>query len=178
MVWWISIFLAASGLVASAAVHVVALCGVDVQSRWPSIWLLHILLFLPMIGAIVTSKAADRRLGKSESFAFQPRWMRLTMYIAFVYGAFNFIYFGIREDGTPTHDQEGTYSLRNHGRLIRTISEQEYHAQWALHARGMSGHWMLFNFLAIGILVSTRSRLAQRPRGRRAVRVEITDSPP
>lgn len=47
--------------------------------------------------------------------------------------------------------RDGQYILHSHGKLIRTITEQEYHLAQANEARGFSGHWIAFYGIAMVI---------------------------
>jgi hypothetical protein len=163
MAWWLLFLVAVGGFAASATVHVAAWCGVDVASLWPSYAVVHLILFVPVIGAILTARAADRRAGSTTGnpFAIHPLWMRRALIAMFIYALLNFAYFAFRQEGMPAREPDGTYALRNKGKFVRTISTQEYHAHRALHARGISGHWMLFYFLAAGILLDARHRPAR-----------------
>lgn len=55
------------------------------------------------------------------------------------------------QPGSP-EIQDGQYILQNHGKLIRTITEQEYHHYKANEVRGFSGHWLIFYGFSAALL--------------------------
>src|SRR5262249_24616471 len=76
--------------------------------------------------------------------------------------------------GSPVEQPAGTYSLRNHGKLIRSITAADYHRYRGYEARGFSGHWMLFYSLSLTTIVSAaRCRENARERAVRTARSSV-----
>jgi len=67
------------------------------------------------------------------------------------YAFVNFLLFMTMQNGTPAF-KDGQYYLHNHGKLIRNITEQEYHHFKANLLRGFSGHWIAFYGIAAAVL--------------------------
>ena len=73
-----------------------------------------------------------------------PAWSWPLIYAAGIYAALNFALFNYNSEGGSPDIRDGHYVLHDHGKIIRELSEDEYHIQKAYVARGFSGHWMLF----------------------------------
>jgi hypothetical protein len=68
--------------------------------------------------------------------------------VLFVYALFNFAYFLATVEG-QAHLRDGHYVLIHKSTVLREITEAEYHENRRLQARGMSGHWMIFSWVAV-----------------------------
>jgi hypothetical protein len=148
-------FLALVGLILSAAAHFSTYLGVDPQERFPYIWLLHIGIFVVCLPAFAIQGMLPRGDGgKFKPFEYAPKWMRLLMGVAFIYAIVNFVIFiFLMSSGSP-YRENGRFVLKDHGKLVRQITEQEYHQYKAYEVRGFSGHWMLFYAAALTMLAS------------------------
>jgi len=66
-----------------------------------------------------------------------------------LYASINFVAFiALSHGGTP-EVRDGAYALSDHGRLIRTLTADEYRSQQVYIARGFSGHWIAFLLLPL-----------------------------
>ena len=126
--------LAGCGLVLSIAAHCMALAGVPVPGGG-LVWGLHIGIFVVWIPTVFIIKEAIRNSNRNEiwkmALAGCPSWMRLGVFILFVYGAVNLAITGsqkkIKMDGnTPTPSV----------------------------VRAFSGHWMIFYGAGFAVLYS------------------------
>jgi hypothetical protein len=148
-------FLAFIGLVLSAAAHFSTFFRIDPQQSFPYIWLLHIGIFVVFIPAAAVQGMLPRNSsGKLQPFAFAPKWMQVLTIGAFIYMFVNFITFAIMMPSGSPYKENGQYVLREHGKLLRPITEQEYHRYRAYEVRGFSGHWMGFYAMAMTMLAS------------------------
>jgi hypothetical protein len=159
---WIAI--AATVLLASIAAHLSTFFGIDPMDVVPGVMFIHVAIFPPFFAAILYArKAAGTGKGAQGLVLKQaPRWLRLTTSIFFAYAFINFALFFFHTSGGSPEHRNGGYELRSHGRLIREITEQEYHLQRAYVVRGFSGHWMLFSSAAITFLVGSKRMLASK----------------
>ena len=141
-------FAALTGLVLAAVAHVCALAGIDVAERVPSVWLLHVGIFIVFIPFVVSSR---KILGKQPSLAdmraLVPGRVFAVGLAIFIYAMVNFALFIAATQGGNPAIEAGQYVLKNHGRLIRELSFPEYEALRANELRGFSGHWLFFYFV-------------------------------
>ena len=164
--WALRMFaaLAVVGLALSAAVHVSTFFGLDPQDVRPPVWLLHLGLFVVFVPAIIaarTNRNGSRRL--RDAFPHAPRWMAPLTGCLFAYAVVNFaLFIVLMRHGGPSRGENGEFALTEHGRLIRKISEEEFHRYRAYEARGFSGHWMAFYSLSAAMLVSAARRADNR----------------
>lgn len=146
--------LALVGLILSLIVHGATYLDVDVQTHAPYVWLLHLGVFVVFIPSVIVQNRRQNANGggstanrprKRDPFEGMPRWIRTTAGVLFIYAMVNFGLFVFQMQGSPHQIHSGGgYELRNHGKLIRTITPAEYQHYRALEVRGASGHWMLF----------------------------------
>ena len=77
------------------------------------------------------------------------------------YAVLNFVLsFVLSEGGANPDIWDGKYVLQSHGKLVRELSEPEYHLQLAYLLRGFSGHWMLFLFFARDLFLVPKRLIA------------------
>ena len=139
--------LALAGFIASMAVHLAALSGIDVEERLPYVWALHAGIFVVALPYAILNRNKPKvkpswdMLGTAFS-----RWARFVGAGLFAYAILNFVLFiDATEGGNPTI-RDGKYLLLNHGALIRELTLAEFSAAKANVIRGFSGHWMVFYF--------------------------------
>jgi hypothetical protein len=141
-------FAALTGLVLAAVAHVCALAGIDVAERVPSVWLLHIGVFVVFIPFVFSSRKV---LGKHPSLAdmraLVPGRVFAVGLAVFIYAIINFVLFAVATQGGNPVVEAGQYLLKSHGHLIRELSRPEYEALRANELRGFSGHWLFFYFV-------------------------------
>jgi len=141
-------FAALTGLVLAAIAHVCALAGIDVAERVPSVWLLHVGIFLVFFPFVFSSrKVFGKRPSLADMRALVPGRVYAVGLVIFIYAIINFMLFAAATQGGNPAIEAGQYVLKNHGRLIRELSFAEYEALKANELRGFSGHWMFFYFV-------------------------------
>jgi hypothetical protein len=90
-----------------------------------------------------------------------PQWLRPVGVALFVYVFLGGVAFAVREDGQP-RVVNGKFALTSHGRVVREVTEPEFHAAQRLEVRGASSAWMLFSAIpaAYFLVVYPRARRA------------------
>ena len=93
-----------------------------------------------------------------------PRWLAALAAVCFVYAIVNFlVFFFLIREGEP-RIRDGQYLLMEKGRVIRPLTEEEFHQKNRYKTRGFSGHWMLFYAAAATLLYAkARQRREERP---------------
>lgn len=156
-------FFAVIGWSIGLVVHLLSLFDYDVAEVFPFVWILHVGAILIMFPAIIELKKTvpvrqvnGRLLGTSRGFythVFKnaPRWLSIIVGLCFAYAIVNFILFITSQLGTA-EIQGGQYVLTSHGKILKTLTEEEFHHVKANMLRGFSGHWILFFAAAAAIL--------------------------
>jgi len=159
-------FVAVLGWIAGLTVHVLAIRGTDVEDTIPYIWILHVGIFFVWLPTILemrknTELTSHRQSGIMNKLTpiglFKrilkdtPMWLRVIAIAGFFYALINFLQFMISQPGIP-EIENGQYILQNRGKLIRTLTEEEYHFYKANVLRGFSGHWIFFYGMAAAVL--------------------------
>jgi hypothetical protein len=141
-------------LIVSFAAHLSTFFPIDPMESIPGIMFIHVAIFPPFIAAILSANKATREQGYDHKRILQlaPAWMRTMFYAFFAYALLNFVLFFILSGGNAPTRLDGKYFLTQHGRVVREISEAEYHRQKAYVVRGFSGHWMMFSVAAMAML--------------------------
>ena len=139
--------LALVGLIAALIVHIAAFAGLDVTVQFPFVWVLHAGVFAVFIPFVLSSR---KMLGAKPGFAeirrSFPLWVVVLGIGVFAYAFVNFfIAMGLSEGGVPGIRGD-KYVIESHGRLIRELTEGEYHLHKAYEIRGFSGHWLVFYY--------------------------------
>jgi hypothetical protein len=151
--------MACAVFVASLAAHVATFLGIDPMETVPGVMGLHFLIFPPFIAGIVYCKTAPGgELTGNQVQAAAPRWLPWLTGLCFVYAFVNFGLFMVLSGGGGPKESGGKYYLSSHGRVVRELTEAEYHQQRAYVVRGFSGHWMLFSSAALLMIVGSRAR--------------------
>jgi hypothetical protein len=145
---------AAAFLIVTATVHVSTFLPIDPMDEWPGVMFLHVAMFLPFGAALwYASRAGGEKKSLDPIVHSAPRWMQGLTVGLFAYAIFNFgMFLTLSEGGGPTV-RDGKYLLTSHGRVIRELTEAEYHRQRAYEVRGFSGHWMVFASASLMLLV-------------------------
>ncbi len=156
--FWI---LALIGFALSLIVHGLTFVGVDPLQHFPYVWVLHIGIFVVWIPAVWISKQT-KTSWKSLTKPF-PFWMKPLPGILFAYMFFNFFFtiFVLQKGGSPSMIN-GEKVLQSHHKIIKKLSEEEYHLHQAYEVRTFSGHWLLFYGYAALMLDPKRGLLSQR----------------
>ena len=159
-------YFAVTGWTLGLIVHLVSLLGIDVTEKIPFIWILHIGIFVVWLPTILNLRKNEKLKEFSQSglltrmnplvffkmiFQNTPTWLTLIAISGFLYAIVNFMLFMTSQLGVPDV-KDGQYILQNHGQLIKTLTEQEYHHYKANQLRGFSGHWIAFYGIAMVVL--------------------------
>jgi hypothetical protein len=130
------------------AVHIATFFGVDVSSRFPGVWLLHLGALL-VFGLFMLSARGAFANGMKlhEIMDHLPTSAVLAVAAVFAYTVFNFILgTNLARDGSADL-AGGQYLLTSHGRVLAHLSELEYHLHRAWELRLFSGLWLIFYFV-------------------------------
>jgi hypothetical protein len=161
--------LAATCLLLSAAIDVWTYFERNPDELWPSIWLLHLGIFVVLIPAamFLPAKAAAKNVGWRDVMKSPPRALRwLTVWLV-AYALFSVAAFEQATGGAggPTHEADGSYAITSHGRVIRVIDEKEYRHARACETRSFTAWWMAGYSFTLTLLVAGLLR-RNRPVGR------------
>ncbi len=169
-------FFAATGWTLALIVHLLSLSGFDLSKRVPFIWLLHLGIFVVWIPVVLDWNKNEyfktiRQSGIANRmnpfvffkviFRYTPTWLTIIAIAGFYYAIVNFMLFMFFQHGTPAI-KDGQFVLQNHGQLITTLTEKEYHHYKANEVRAFSGHWIAFYGIAMAVLFPFK-RLVQNP---------------
>lgn len=146
---------AAVVLIVSLIVHVSTFLGIDPMAKWPGVMFIHLTIFPPFIAAIYYgNRIGGKMQGREDRVTSSaPGWLQVLAGVFFVYALVNFAIFLVLVEGGVPEERDGRYLLRDHGHILRELSEAEYHRKQAYVVRGFSGHWMLFSSAALMMLV-------------------------
>ena len=165
-------YLAIIGWLIGTTIHILSIAHIDVAGYFPFVWLLHpgiFIIWVPIIFFLRNNQSEVKKLRairveveRSRFFSkgilgHCPLWLRLSVVIFAVYMGINFIFLS-STSGLP-HFENGEYILQARGgKVIRTITEQEYHYYKAKQLSRFSGHWIFFYGTAIAILFPFRMK--------------------
>jgi hypothetical protein len=159
-------YFAVTGWTLGLIVHLLSIADFDITDKFPFVWALHIGIFVVWLPAILELRKNKefeefQKAGMLKRmnpfplykivFKNTPAWMTIIAFGGFFYATINFFFFISTQHGVPDI-KDGQYILHNHGQLIKTLTEQEYHHFKANAIRGFSGHWLAFYGLAAAIL--------------------------
>jgi len=159
-------YFAVTGWTLGLTVHLLSLADFDITDTVPYVWILHIGIFIVWLPTVFYLKKNEElkayqqsgMLNRMNPFGFfkiisrqTPTWLIIIAIGGFFYAIINFMLFMNSEPGVPDI-KDGQYILQDHGRLIKILTEQEYHHYKANEMRGFSGHWLAFYGLAAAIL--------------------------
>jgi hypothetical protein len=100
--------------------------------------------------AVLRRRAAPFLRGEEEDekwvSSLIPWWVWRVGGVLFAYMFVNGVVFMATNDGAP-HEYEGKFALTSHGRLVREVTEAEFHDHERYEVRGASGHWAFFSFV-------------------------------
>jgi hypothetical protein len=142
------------GLVLSAYVQLAALRGIDVETSWPSVWVLHYAL-IPIIAFAVVAAVATTgkmRLTLREFLALVPSWAKVILASALLYAVACFVLVTPETAAGDPVIRDGHFFFNNHG-TISEVSEAEFHHARSLTLRLFSSFWLyLYLFAALYLL--------------------------
>jgi hypothetical protein len=174
-------YFALTGWTSSLIVHLLSLADIDVSETIPFVWFLHIGIFVVWFPVVFELKKNEELQAYQQSgilnkmnqigllkiiFKDTPTWIIIIVAGGFFYAIINFIInFMLSmslQGGTP-EIKDGVFILESHGKLIRTLTEQEYNHYKANTVRIFSGHWILFYGVATAILFKFSGLTKQKP---------------
>jgi hypothetical protein len=153
--------LAALGLLISIAANVSTFFGVEPMHRWTYIWLLHLGVFVVLIpaGSSQNNHGHQRVFRWRDVFGGVPAWMRWMTVWLVIYAPVSALAFVIVcGGGGPSQAPDGTYAMMSHGRILRTLTADEYHRASGYEFRFMSSWWIMFYSISLALLVSAMNR--------------------
>ena len=149
----------------SFVVHLSTFLQIDTMEAIPGVMLIHVAIFPPFFAAIVYLNKLSRERGYTTRQVLMqtPFWMRLVCGTCFAYAFINFIIFGIQSRNGGPSKEDGKFFLTEHGRVIREISEAEFHQHQNYVVRGFSGHWLAGSSAAVIFLTGVARSRAELP---------------
>ena len=159
-------YFAITGWTLGLITHLLSIAHYDITDKVPFVWVLHICIFVVWLPVVLDLKKNEELKAYQQSgilkrmnpfgffkiiFRHTPTWLTIIAIGCFFYAFVNFILFISSQHGT-TDIRDGHYILHNHGQVIKTLTEQEYHHYNANEIRGFSGHWLAFYGLAAAVL--------------------------
>jgi hypothetical protein len=156
--YYLLFILAFVGLVLSGASHISTYFGFDPGVLFP-VFVLHLGIFAVIIPCIRIQNKVKEAAGKKAA-----GWKGVLVGIGIFYIIFNFFFtiFVLLEGGQP-FIEDGQKVLKNHGAIIRLLTDDEYRWYNAYMVRSFSGHWMLFYGVAAAMLKGYLRFLRQKP---------------
>jgi hypothetical protein len=147
------------GLLLALAVHVAAIFGVDSESMWPRVWLLHSATFPLGLLAMLTGWAlsSGRQSGLRGYIAVLPVPVRLLIGLALIYAAANMLALAPASGAGEPIIRDGHFFFNNHG-AVRGVTEEQFHLQRAVTLRLYSAVWVYLYFLIVAFLLAARRR--------------------
>jgi hypothetical protein len=148
--------IALAGLLLSGLVHAASMRGIDVESAWPNVWVLHYALVPIVVFAVLTAVVAaqQKRLGLLSFLGIIPWPALLLLAAAFLYVLVTFFRFvPLSGAGAPVI-QNGRFFFNDHG-VVREVSEDQFHVERSLSLRLYSSVWIyLYLFSAVYLLAA------------------------
>lgn len=160
-------YFAATGWALSLTIHLSAIADDNAASKMPFAWLLHLGVCIVWIPTVIISAKNEKlktirqlSIGKqlNPAVAFKiffqqtPRWLAIIVVAGVFYAIVNFIFFMATSPIGVADIKDGQFVLHNHGKLIKTLTAQEYNQYHTNELRAFSGHWLLFYGVAAAIL--------------------------
>ena len=160
-------YFAITGWTLGLIIHLLSIADYNTAEKVPFIWFLHIGIFIVWLPAVLIltkneELKAFRQSGLLKQlnpiaatkifFGQTPTWLTIIAVAGFFYAIINGMFFMVTTQLGALDIKNGQYILHNHGKLIKTLTEQEYYHYKANEVRFFSGHWLLFYGLAAAIL--------------------------
>jgi hypothetical protein len=139
---------------------------------------LHVMIFPPFIAAMYLSNKLTGRSRDSIALLWRssPRWLRRLIALLAIYMiVIALFHVDISEGGQPDII-DGRFYLTSHGRILRELTEAQYHLQNARVVRGFSVWWMLAAAGALMMLVGSRRIQMRRDPGAEGTSEVIDDA--
>lgn len=140
--------LALVGFIAALIVHLAAISQLFMIQDFSFVWVLHVGVFAVFVPFVFSAR---KNFGNTIPFQLLrelfPPWVLYAGKILMLYVVVNFIIFMIRSEWASPSILNGKFMLTEHGKIIREITEDEYHFYKNNILRGFSGHWLIFYFV-------------------------------
>ena len=149
--------LAVFGFAAALIVHGLTFFHVDLIEKFPSVWALHVGIFIVFVPFVFSARRAPGGFQGSNLRAILPEWAIALLAVTFVYAIVNFVLFFFLSEGGVPDIRDGRFVLHDHGRVIRELTEHEYHVQRSYVLRGFSGHWLIFHLIPAAYFLFRKS---------------------
>jgi hypothetical protein len=141
--------LSLTGLACSLLAHGFALANLDTATWQPWIWLLHGgCIALLIIVSLASRRRFSPRLNARQFVAALPSAARYLLFALFLYLSVNTLIFMRHTDGGVPAIEQGQYVLKNHGKLLRSLTASEYTTYRTNEICGFSGLWLLLYFVS------------------------------
>ena len=149
---------ALAGLFLSGLVHLASVLSVDIESTWPSVWVLHYALFPIVILAVLTAVLVpgQKPLNFRAFLTLVAAPALIVLAAAFLYVLATFLVLTpLSGSGDPVM-VDGGYFFNDHG-VMREVSEEQFHFQRSVSLRLFSAVWIyLYLFSVIYLLAARR----------------------
>lgn len=144
-------------LLASVAVHSSTFVGSRLMQTTPSVMWIHLLVFPTFFAAILYANRIDGPKDEMQEklLAQAPRWLKVMTVTLLAYALVNFVTFIALAEGGVSENHGNSYFVSSHGKVVRELTEDEYHQHQAYELRGFSGVWMAFSSAALLLLTGT-----------------------
>lgn len=173
------LIIATGGFIFSLTAHLASFLGIDPQSVFPPIWLLHIGIFVVWIPTVFLLRKTFKKTGREGFWKVAvrnaPTWMQALCIFFLLYTFFNFTntLFTLNEEGVPAI-VNGKKVLQSQGQVIRELTDEDFFRYQADTFRASSGHWMVFYIVSMTIFFS-HQRTKEKDQARR--RPDLEDNP-
>ncbi len=115
-------------------------------------------VFIPAVAA-QSQRRNEKPFRWRDVFAGPFAWMRWILVPLIIYAPVNGLAFSIAcGGGGPSREPDGTYAMTSHGRILHTLTADEYHRASGYEFRFMSSWWIMFYSIALALLISAMMR--------------------
>ena len=156
----IFLYLAIALLIVSCLFHLLTYIPSLRTSNSFLIFVLGIGIFPTFAAAIkstkkYTSKSKPKNIWKN-ALKGTPSRLKKSIWFVVAYVFFNFFFslLVLNKGGLNPEIVDGKFVLESKGRVVEEITEEQYYNHKAYLFRGMSGHFILFQFISIAMLSS------------------------
>jgi hypothetical protein len=148
---------ALAGLLLSGLVHAASLRSIDIESAWPSVWVLHYALYPIIVLAVLTAGvvAGQKRLGFRAFVALVPAPAWIVLAAAFVYAVATFLIFTPLSGAGDPVIVDGRFFFNDHG-VMREVSEDQFHFQRSVSLQLFSSVWIFLYLFSVIYLLGAR----------------------
>ena len=152
-------YLAIILLVISSIFHILTYIPSLKSSKFPLVFILGIAIFPTFITAIKSTKKYTIKSKPTEiwkkALKGTPKVIKKFLWVVISYVFFNFFFsLLILNKGLNPEIIDGNYVLEYQGRVVEEITEDQYYKHQAYAFRGVSGHFILFQFISMAMLSS------------------------